>query len=65
MIDMMRSDFPADMTRAADDPGLGTLDSMAHDALDYLKDYAREHPTSFGLWAMGIGFVLGWKLKPW
>ena len=30
-----------------------------------LKDYAREHPVSFGLWALGVGFVLGWKLKPW
>jgi len=38
---------------------------MAHDILDRLKDYAREHPTEFGLWALGVGFVLGWKLKPW
>ena len=21
--------------------------------------------ASFALWALGIGFVLGWKLKPW
>ena len=65
MIDTLRSDFPADMTRAASSPEMGTMEGMANDALDWIKDYARENPTSFALWAMGIGFVLGWKLKPW
>jgi len=65
MIDTLRSDFPTDMARAADDPTTGPLESMACDVMDSLKDYARDHPTSFGLWALGIGFVLGWKLKPW
>jgi hypothetical protein len=61
----MRSAFPADMTRAAEHPAMTPLESAANDAVDYLKDYAREHPTAFALWALGIGFVLGWKLKPW
>ena len=65
MIDTMRSEWPTDMTRAAEFPDVGTLESMANDALGHLKEYAREHPTSFALWALGIGFVLGWKLKPW
>lgn len=65
MIDTLRSDFPADMTRAADFPEMGSLEHMANEAVDRLKDYARAHPTSFALWAFGIGFVLGWKLKPW
>jgi len=65
MIDTLRSDFPTDMSRASAEPGMSSLESMAHDVADYLKDYAREHPTSFGLWALGVGFVLGWKLKPW
>jgi len=65
MIDSLRTDYPADMTRAAEFPGMGTLETMANDAVDHLKDYARDHPTSFALWALGIGFVLGWKLKPW
>jgi len=65
MIDSIRSDYPRDMTRAADDSGMGTLESMANDVLDHLKEYAREHPTSFGLYALGVGFILGWKLKPW
>ena len=45
MIDTLRSDYPRDMTRAADDPTMGTLESMANDVLDHLKDYAREHPS--------------------
>ncbi len=65
MIDTLRSDFPDSMSRAAEFPAMGTLDHMACDALDRVKDYARENPVSFGLWALGIGFVLGWKLKPW
>lgn len=65
MIDSLKEDFPADMTRAADYPVAGNWESVANDAVDWLKDYARENPTSFGLWALGIGFVLGWKLKPW
>jgi len=65
MIDTLRSEWPADMTRAAEFPDMGTMENMAHDALDRVKDYARANPTSFALWALGIGFVLGWKLKPW
>jgi hypothetical protein len=32
---------------------------------DVIQEYARNQPLTFGLWALGIGFVLGWKLKPW
>lgn len=65
MVDTARSSYPADMTRAAEYPGMGNLEEMANDALDRVKRYARDEPVSFGLWALGIGFVLGWKLKPW
>jgi hypothetical protein len=34
-------------------------------AMDCFKAYAKEHPEVLVLWAFGIGFVLGWKLKPW
>jgi ElaB/YqjD/DUF883 family membrane-anchored ribosome-binding protein len=30
-----------------------------------IEDYARENPLTFAAWAFGIGFILGWKLKPW
>jgi hypothetical protein len=65
MIDTLRGESSADMYRAAESHYPGSLDRMASEALDRLRDYACEHPTSFGLWALGIGFVLGWKLRPW
>jgi len=37
----------------------------AHGLLDHLKEYAREKPEVAALWCLGIGFILGWKLKPW
>jgi hypothetical protein len=36
-----------------------------HDLLDYAKYYARERPEVVAMWCFGIGFILGWKLKPW
>jgi len=33
--------------------------------MEYFTEYARERPEIVALWAFGIGFVLGWKLKPW
>ncbi len=37
----------------------------ARDLVEYFGQYAREKPTVVALWCLGIGFVLGWKLKPW
>jgi hypothetical protein len=37
----------------------------AQDLMEYARMYARENPEVVALWALGIGFVLGWKLKPW
>ncbi len=37
----------------------------AEDIVQYLTTYAREKPDVAALWCFGIGFVLGWKLKPW
>ena len=38
---------------------------IGRDLVDYLKEYAREKPEVAALWCFGIGFILGWKLKPW
>ena len=35
------------------------------DLIEYLRQYARERPEVAALWCLGIGFVLGWKLKIW
>jgi hypothetical protein len=34
-------------------------------AIDAFKDYARERPEIVTMWAFGLGFVLGWKLRIW
>jgi len=65
MIDVQRSAWPADMKRAGDFLSVGNLDHAIEDTMDEVRRYARENPTAFGLWALGIGFILGWKLKPW
>lgn len=43
---------------------LGDLQPVP-DLVDYLREYARQKPEVAALWCLGIGFVLGWKLKPW
>jgi hypothetical protein len=35
------------------------------DMMIYLREYARERPEVVALTCFGIGFILGWKLKPW
>lgn len=35
------------------------------DMFAYLREYARERPEVAALVCFGVGFVLGWKLKPW
>ncbi|MFO0909370.1 MAG: hypothetical protein U0794_13635 [Isosphaeraceae bacterium] len=65
MIDLQRGAWPADMKQANSFPQEGTLEHFFHDALGQIDGYARANPAAFGLWALGIGFVLGWKLKPW
>ena len=44
---------------------LPTVKQLGGDLISYLRDYARENPEAAALWCLGIGFVLGWKLKPW
>lgn len=35
------------------------------DLIDYVREYARQKPEVAAMWCFGIGFVVGWKLKPW
>jgi ElaB/YqjD/DUF883 family membrane-anchored ribosome-binding protein len=65
MIDTARTEWPRDMQRAAAHPDQGMWESMACDVVDSLRTYIREKPETAALWALGIGFVLGWRLKPW
>ncbi len=65
MVATSRVQFPDDMTQAIRSPRHARFESFAEDRLEQLKDYARDEPFKFALWAFGIGFVLGWRLKPW
>ena len=35
------------------------------DLYEYLREYTRERPEVVALTCLGVGFILGWKLKPW
>jgi hypothetical protein len=45
----------------------GPADEMkiVDDLVLYFKKYAKERPEVLALACLGVGFVLGWKLKPW
>ena len=30
-----------------------------------IENYARREPWTFATCVFGVGFILGWKLKPW
>ena len=57
--------YPEDMLVAAGVETSNWAESTIHSVVNSLEDYARAKPLSFALWAFGIGFALGWKLKPW
>ena len=61
------SQSPSTTRNVRNAPPRNTPDAMrpADDIVSYLKAYAREKPDVAALWCFGIGFVLGWKLKPW
>lgn len=57
---------PTAMQAADKAPNMRAMqESAPHDLVHFLKQFAEENPTSAALWCLGVGFVLGWKLKPW
>lgn len=50
---------------AEETPQPGERLTPSRDVVGYFRQYAREKPEVVALWCLGIGFVLGWKLKPW
>jgi len=55
------SSLSSDQESSSGKKGTHPLD----DLIDYAVAYSREKPEIAALWCLGIGFVLGWKLKPW
>ena len=39
--------------------------SPVNDLMEYVRTYAQQNPEAAALWCLGIGFVLGCKLKFW
>ncbi|MCO8124316.1 hypothetical protein NHH03_21425 [Stieleria sp. TO1_6] len=37
----------------------------ASDIFTLAKEYAKDKPEVAAAWAFGIGFLIGWKCKPW
>jgi len=60
--------YPDDMVRASRS-GSHVQDNWAETTVravvESIEDYARAKPLPFAACAFGIGFILGWKLKPW
>ena len=63
---------PSAMTHSSGSPGFDPKSYLPESVAPYLEDtldsvekYAREKPWAFGLCMLGVGFVVGWKLKPW
>jgi hypothetical protein len=58
--------FPDNMIRAANPGDVDRwAEHMIESVVDSVETYAREKPLPFAAWVFGIGFVIGWKLKPW
>jgi len=39
--------------------------SPVEDLMSYLREYTRERPEVVALTCFAVGFILGWRLKPW
>ena len=50
---------------AGDMPRQGEPLNPSDDFIEYVSAYARQKPGTAALWCFGVGFILGWKLKPW
>jgi methyl coenzyme M reductase subunit C-like uncharacterized protein (methanogenesis marker protein 7) len=35
------------------------------DLVEYVRDYTRQRPETVAIACFAVGFILGWRLKPW
>jgi ElaB/YqjD/DUF883 family membrane-anchored ribosome-binding protein len=35
------------------------------DLIQYVREYTRERPETVAIACFAVGFILGWRLKPW
>lgn len=41
------------------------LKAVADQVAKTFKHYAHERPEVVAYWCFGLGFLVGWKVKPW
>ncbi len=60
-------DYRSDVGYAAEPTAMETSYELnpVEDVLIYLREYTRERPEVVALTCFAVGFILGWKLKPW
>jgi hypothetical protein len=59
-------DWPRDMVQAShSDTGENWLETTVRSVVESVEDYAHREPLKFAACIFGIGFVVGWKMKPW
>lgn len=46
-------------------PACDTQPSILCDLQCYTQNYVQQQPEKAALICLGVGFILGWKLKPW
>ena len=57
--------YPEDMMVAAGVETSNWAESTIHSVGELHRGLRPGETVSFALWTFGIGFALGWKLKPW
>jgi hypothetical protein len=57
--------YPENMVNSSRADAANWAESTLQSVVDSVEEYARAKPVSFAMWTFGIGFMLGWKLKPW
>jgi hypothetical protein len=42
-----------------------SMQEAVDEMIGLLRKYARQRPEMVALTCLGVGFILGWRLKPW
>ena len=58
-------DYRNDVTYAAEPAPQEYELHPIEDVMTYVREYTRERPEVVALTCFAVGFILGWKLKPW
>ncbi len=59
-------EWPRDMAHETHHgPEENWMENTVRSVTDSVEDYARREPLKFAAWVFGIGFLMGWRMKPW